>query len=178
MVFFQFLTNLAIIEFELEYDTFSVQRYQSSTETPAKSDRSVSELFQTSRNTKGYTDRTMNSKILQKDTSFGIGKSVYVKTLHGNRSHVESRIEVTPINIFVVVVFLFYLEIFLPKKHLHDSTHSVVHSGMMKAYSSPQRALEQTSTVNFTNAIHDLLQTLQKKNFNKQRFSYTETSKK
>ena len=178
MVFFQFLTNLAIIEFELEYDTFSVQRYQSSTETPAKSDRSVSELFQTSRNTKGYTDRTMNSKILQKDTSFGIGKSVYVKKLHGNRSHVESRIEVTPINIFVVVVFLFYLEIFLPKKHLHDSTHSVVHSGMMKAYSSPQRALEQTSTVNFTNAIHDLLQTLQNKNFNKQRFSYTETSKK
>lgn len=169
MVSFQFLTNLAIIEFELEYDTFRVQLYHSSTETPAKSDRSVSELFQTSRNTKGYTDRTM--KFLQKYTSFGIGKSVYVKKLHGNRSHVESRIEVTPINIFVVVVFLFYLEIFLPKKHLHDSTHSVVHSGMMKAYSSPQRALEQTSTVNFTNAIHDLLQTLQKKKFNKQRFS-------
>lgn len=169
MVSFQFLTNLAIIEFELEYDTFSVQLYHSSTETPAKSDRSVSELFQTSRNTKGYTDRTM--KFLQKDTSFGIGKSVYVKKLHGNRSHVESRIEVTPINIFVVVVFLLYLEIFLPKKHFHDSTHSVVHSGMMKAYSSPQRALEQTSTVNFTNAIHDLLQTLQKKKFNKQRFS-------
>ena len=167
MVSFQFLTNLAIIEFELEYDTFSVQLYHSSTETPAKSDRSVSELFQTSRNTKGYTGRTM--KFLQKDTSFGIGKSVYVKKLHGNRSHVESRIEVTPINIFVVVVFLLYLEIFLPKKHLHDSTHSVVHSGMMKAYSSPQRALEQTSTVNFTNAIHDLLQTLQNKNFNKQR---------
>ena len=120
----------------------------------------------------------MNSKILQKDTSFGIGKSVYVKKLHGNRSHVESRIEVTPINIFVVVVFLFYLEIFLPKKHLHDSAHFAAHSGMMKAYSSPQRALEQTSTVNFTNAIHDLLQTLQNKNFNKQRFSYTETSKK
>ena len=169
MVSFQFLTNLAIIEFELEYDTFSVQLYHSSTETPAKSDRSVSELFQTSRNTKGYTDRTM--KFLQKDTSFGIGKSVYVKKLHGNRSHVESRIEVTPINIFVVVVFLFYLEIFLPKKHLHDSAHFAAHSGMMKAYSSPQRALEQTSTVNFTNAIHDLLQTLQKKKFNKQRFS-------
>ena len=58
-------------------------------------------------------------------------------------------------------MLLFYLKIFLPKKHLYDRAQFLVQSSMMEADSSPQSSLKWVVTFHYPDAVHNLLQALQ-----------------